>query len=86
MSDQVETNAAQPTAPPFPAQYCRDPADVSLVLGVLSAGRTSYSKELRLGYLNCPFPCSSVAISTDLNCSEPNLVPAGPDCHWNSDR
>src|ERR1019366_8555338 len=51
-----------------------------------SAGRSSYSKEVRLGYLNCPFPCSSVAISTDLNCSEPNLVPAGPDCDWNSDR
>src|ERR1035437_5244025 len=50
-----------------------------------SAGRSSYSKEVRPGYLNCPFHCSSVAISTDLNCSEPNLVPAGPDCHWNFD-
>ena len=42
-----------------------------------SAGKSSYSKGVRLECLNCPFCCSSVAISTDLNCSEPNLVPAG---------
>ena len=42
-----------------------------------SAEKSSYSKGVRLECLNCPFCCSSVAISTDLNCSEPNLVPAG---------
>jgi hypothetical protein len=26
--------------------------------------------EVRLGCLNCPSPCSSVAISIDLNCGE----------------
>jgi hypothetical protein len=32
--------------------------------------------EVRLGCLNCPFPCSSVAISTDLNCGETVARPA----------
>jgi hypothetical protein len=41
----------------------------------LSAERSSYSKEVRLGR----FLCSRGAISTDLNCSEPNLVPVSPD-------
>jgi len=35
---------------------------------------------VRLGRLNCPFPCSSVAISTNLNCGNPHQTrPAARD-------
>ncbi len=50
-----------------------------------SAEDSSYSSVVRLGYLNCRCPCSSVAISTDRNCSEPDLIPVDPACYWNGD-